>query len=130
MLRAYLRNTTLHWRRTGLNYFLMFVPDLTLLRTRTMLGRLGCRHQAPPLPTTDVPPVPPPPPLTRAQPAAPPPTPPSPQPPSPPPPPPAPAPTYAPPAVKEGGIITDAPLVRKLTHLFVLAQETLMRKIC
>ena len=104
-----------------------------------MLGRLGCRHQAPPLPTTDVPPVPPPPPhleeevevevVTPAQPAAPPPTPPSPQPPSPPPPPPAPAPTYAPPAVKQGGLI-DAPLVRKLTHLFVLAQETLMRKIC
>ena len=105
----------------------MFIPDLTLMRT--MNSRLGRRHPPPPHLSTDVPPVPPPPPLTRAQPAAPPPTPPSPQPPSPPPPPPAPAPTYAPPAVKEGGII-DAPLVRKLTHLFVLAQETLMKKIC
>ena len=111
----------------------MFVPDLTLLRT--INSRLGRRHPPPPHLSTDVPPVPPPPPhleeevevevVTPAQPAAPPPTPPSPQ----PPPPPAPAPTYAPPAVKEGGII-DAPLVRKLTHLFVLAQETLMRKIC
>ena len=101
----------------------MFVPDLTL--SRTMNSRLGRHRPPPPPPSTDVPPVPPPPPLTRAQPAAPPPTPPSPQ----PSPPPAPAPTYAPPAVKQGGLI-DAPLVRKLTHLFVLAQETLMRKIC
>ena len=94
-----------------------------------MNSRLGRRHPPPPHLSTDVPPVPPPPPLTRAQPAAPPPTPPSPQPPSPPPPPPAPAPTYAPPAVKERGLI-DATLARKLTHLFVLAHQTLMRKIC
>ena len=98
-----------------------------------MLCRLGCRHQAPPLPTTDVPPVPPPlppppPPCrTPAHPVAPPPSPPSPQPPQPPPPPPTP--TYAPPVEKKGGSI-DAPLVEKLTHLFVLAQKTFMRKIC
>ena len=102
--------------------FQMFVPNLTLLRTMN-----GCHHHSPPLPFTDVRPVPTAPPSrTPVHPAAPPPTPPSPQ----PSPPPAPAPTYAPPAVKEGGIIIDAPLVRKLTHLFVLAQETLMRKIC
>ena len=87
---------------------------------RTIESRLG-RHQPPTLPFTDVPPVPPPPPSrTPVQPAAPPPTPPSPQPPSPPPPPPAPAPTYAPPVGKEGRPI-DAPLAKKMTHLFVLA---------
>ena len=101
--------------------FQMFVPILTLLRTMN-----GCHHHSPPLPFTDVRPVPTSPPSrTPVQPAAPPPTPPSPQ----PSPPPAPAPTYAPPVGKEGRPI-DAPLVRKLTHLFVLAQETLMRKIC
>ena len=97
-----------------------------------MLGRLGCRHQAPPLPTTDVPPVPPPPPpppppcRTLVHPVAPPPSPPSPQ---PPPPPPPPTPTSAPPVEKAGRPI-DASSVKKLTHLFVLAHQTLMRKIC
>ena len=96
-----------------------------------MLCRLGCRHQAPPLPTTDVPPVPPPPPpppppcRTPAHPVAPPPSPPSPQ----PPPPPPPTPTSAPPVEKAGRPI-DASSVKKLTHLFVLAHQTLMRKIC
>ena len=99
-----------------------------------MLGRLGCRHQAPPLPTTDVPPVPPPPPpppppcRTPAHPVAPPPSPPSPQPPPPPPPPP-PTPTSAVLVEKRGGPI-DAPLVKNLTHLFALEQQTLMKKIC
>ena len=100
-----------------------------------MLRRLGCRHQAPPLPTTDVPPVPPPPPpppppcRTPAHPVAPPPSPPSPQPPPPPPPPPPPTPTSAVLVEKRGGPI-DVPLVKKLIHLFVLEQETLMKKIC
>ena len=91
-----------------------------------MLGRLGCRHQAPPLPTTDAPPVPTPPPpppppcRTLAHPVAPPPS---------PLPPPPPTPTSAPPVEKAGGPI-DAPSVKKLTHLFVLAHQTLMRKIC
>ena len=99
---------------------------------RTILSRLGCRHQPPTLPFTDVPPVPPPPLLpsppsrTPAQPAAPPPTPPSPQ---PPPPPLPPTPTSALLVAKRGGPI-DAPLVKNLTHLFVLEQETLMKKIC
>ena len=92
--------------------FQMFVPNLTLLRTMN-----GCHHHSPPLPFTDVRPVPTAPPSrTPVQPAAPPPTPPSLQ----PPPPPAPAPTYAPPVGKEGRPI-DAPLAKKMTHLFVLA---------
>ena len=101
----------------------MFVPDLTFLKT--INSRLG--HPLPPLPSADVPPVPPPPPLTRAQPAAPPPTPPSPQPPPPPPLPPSP--TSAILVEKRGGPI-DAPLVKNLTHLFALEQQTLMKKIC
>ena len=40
---------------------IMFVPDLTFLRT--MNSRLGRHHHPPPHPSTDVPPVPPPPPL-------------------------------------------------------------------
>ena len=108
--------------------FQMFVPILTLLRTMN-----GCHHHSPPLPFTDVPPVPTPPPppsRTLAHPVAPPPSPPSPQPSQPPqPPPPPPTPTYAPPVEKKGGSI-DAPPAEKLTHLFVLAQKTFMRKIC
>ena len=121
--------TTIYWHRTGLNHFLMFVPDLTFLKT--INSRLG--HPPPPLPSADVPPVPPPPPpppppsRTPVQPAAPPPSPPSPQPPQPPPPPPTP--TYAPPVEKKGGSI-DAPPAEKLTHLFVLVQKTFMRKNC
>ena len=98
---------------------------------RTIQSRLG-RHQPPPLPSTDVPPVPPPPLLppppspTPAQPAAPPPSPPSPQ---PPPPPLPPSPISAILVEKRGGPI-DAPLVKNLTHLFALEQQTLMKKIC
>ena len=103
----------------------MFVPDLTF--SRTMNSRLGRHRPPPPLPSTDVPPVPPPPPSpTPAQPAAPPPTPPSPQ---PPPPPLPPSPISAILVEKRGGPI-DAPLVKNLTHLFVLEQQTLMKKIC
>ena len=103
--------------------FQMFVPNLTLLRTMN-----GCHHHSPPLPFTDVRPVPTAPPSrTPVHPAAPPPTPPSPQPPPPPSPPPTP--TSAPPVAKEGGPI-DAPLVKNLTHLFALEQQTLMKKIC
>ena len=76
------------------------------------------RHQPPPLPSADVPPVPPPPPpRTPAKPA--------PQTPTPPPP----TPISALLVEKKGGPI-DAPLVKKLIHLFVLAQKTLMRRIC
>ena len=98
---------------------------------RTIQSRLGC-HQPPTLPSTDVPPVPPPPLLppppspTPAQPAAPPPSPPSPQ---PPPPPLPPSPISAILVEKRGGPI-DAPLVKNLTHLFALEQQTLMKKIC
>ena len=103
--------------------FQMFVPNLTFLRTMN-----GCHHHSPPLPFTDVRPVPTSPPSrTPVQPAAPPPSPPSPQPPQPPPPPPTP--TYAPPVEKKGGSI-DAPPAEKLTHLFVLVQKTFMRKNC
>ena len=103
--------------------FQMFVPNLTLLRTMN-----GCHHHSPPLPFTDVRPVPTAPPSrTPVHPAAPPPTPPSPQPPPPPSPPPTP--TSAPPVAKKGGPI-DAPLVKKLIHWLILAQNTLMRKIC
>ena len=101
--------------------FQMFVPNLTLFRTMK-----GCHHHFPPLPFTDVRPVPTSPPSrTPVQPAAPPPTPPSPQPPCPPPP----SPTSALPVAKKGGPI-DAPLVKKLIHWLVLVKKTLMKKIC
>ena len=92
----------------------MFVPDLRFLKT--ISSRLN--HSPPPLPSADVPPVPPPPPpRTPAKPA--------PQTPTPPPP----TPISALLVEKKGGPI-DVPLVKKLIHWMVLAQKTLVRRIC